>query len=263
MSLLNRIQINSPERGINLVCLAITAAAPALAIGPIIGIPTGAVAALGLLAVMAGQQSTNAAERRQASVGAWIIRAFVLCFEQMAYQDAMSGRTSLPFGFGPVAWSWAAVCFMAVLDLWAYSRAAARAEAKAEADAELASFARMEVQQEKERQEREAAAERNTRERLELARIKAQADTEKTRLEAERKRLELQAEQERKRLEAERNKEEAERKRLELQAEQQRKQEEAERNEAERKREKWRMAKARNKGNRPEAELSISSPSPN
>jgi len=252
MSLLNRIQINSPERGINAVCLIITAAAPALAIGWQIGIPTGAVAALGLLAVMSGQSSTNAAERQQAFIGAWIIRAFVLCFEQMAYQDAMSGRTSLPFGFGPVLWSWAAVIFMAILDLWAYSRAAARAASEAEAEAEAASFARMEAA---------AAAERQ--ERLEFARIKAGADTERIRLEAERKRLEIQQEQERIRLEAEQ-------KRLEVQQEQERIGLEAERNKEEQerirleaKREKWRMAKARNKGHRPESEISISSPSPN
>ena len=253
----------TPERGINIVCLIISAASPALAINLTIGIPTGAVAALGLMAVMSGQQSTNASERRQAYIGAWIIRAFVLCFEQMAYQDAMSGRASLPLGFGPVEWSWAAVLFMAVLDLWAYSRTAARAEAAAEAAEIAASFARAEAQQEKERQEREAAAERSRLERLELARIKAQSEQERTRLEAERKRLELQQEQERTRLEAERN-------RLEFQQEQERTRLEAERNKEEQERtrleaqrEKWRMAKARNRGNRPETELKILEPQSN
>jgi len=256
----------SPERYINLVCLAITAAAPALAIGPVIGIPTGAVAALGLLAVMAGQQSTNAAERRQASVGAWVIRAFVLCFEQMAYQDAMSGRDSLPFGFGPVAWSWAAVVFMAVLDLWAYSRAAARAEARAEAEAEAASFARM-----------ESADQAARLERLELARIKTAAEVEKKALEEKRRQQERALELERIRLESEEKKREDERNERErvlelerIRLESEEKQREDERKEQERQREKWNAAKKRaaekkrqTAGGRPETELEIQEPQSN
>lgn len=255
----------TPERGINIVCLIISAAAPALAIGPVIGIPTGAVAALGLLAVMAGQSSTNAAERRQAYVGAWIIRAFVICFEQMAYQDAMSFRASLPFGFGAVAWSWAAVCFMAVLDLWAYSRTAARAEAEAEAAAEAASFERIQ------------AAESAARlERIELAKIKTQGETEKKALEEKRRAQEAALELERIRLESAEKQRESERMEAEralelerIRQEELRNRQEAERMEAERIREQWRTAKKRAAekkkaaGNRPETELSILEPQSN
>ena len=261
----NFFQNITPERGINIVCLIISAAAPALAIGPVIGAPTGAVAALGLLAVMAGQSSTNAAERRQAYVGAWIIRTFVLCFEQMAYQDAMSGRASLPFGFGPVEWSWAAVCFMSFLDLWAYSRTAARAEAEAEAAAEAASFARM-----------EAAESAARAERMEMARMRTQADIEKKALEEKRKQQERALELERIRLESEEKQREDERKQQEralelerIRLESEEKKREDERKEQERMREQWKAAKKRAAekkkaaGNRPETELSILEPQSN
>jgi hypothetical protein len=253
----------TPEKGINFVCLAITAAAPGLAIGWEIGLPTGAAAALGLLAVMQGQQSANQRERSQAYAGAWIIRGFVICFEQMAYQDRFDGRASLPFGWSPIFWAWASVLFMAVLDLWAYYRTATKAAAAAEAADIAASLKRMEEkeaaeatrQAEREEADRKAKAERDERdrqERLELARIKAEADKaaklaaeetarkaaeearkakeievekERIRAELERKKVEAAekaeelrrnaAEQERKRLEEQRKAEELERKRVE------------------------------------------------
>jgi len=252
----------TPEKGINFVCLAITAAAPGLAIGWEIGLPTGSAAALGLLAVMQGQQSANQQERQQAYAGAWIIRGFVICFEQMAYQDRFDGRASLPFGWSPIFWAWASVVFMAVLDLWAYYRTATKAAAAAEAAEIAASVKRMEEKEAAERAEREAreAADRQARadrderdrqERLELARIKAEADktaklaaeeTKRKEVEEKRKEAELAAETERKRVELEWKRAEDARKAEELQrnaAEQRRKEEEQERKrvEAERKEE--------------------------
>ncbi len=165
----------TPERGINIVCLAITAIAPTLAIGLVIGSLTGLAAALGLVAVMQGQASPVATERRQAYAGAWLIRSFVLCIEQMAYQDQFDSRASLPFGFSPVFWSWAAVVFMAALDLWAYYRTATRAAAAAErADIE-ASLARAGAHDQAERAARLERERLAKDERLELARIKAEA----------------------------------------------------------------------------------------
>jgi len=254
----------TPEKGINFVCLAITAAAPGLAIGWEIGLPTGAAAALGLLAVMQGQQSANQRERSQAYAGAWIIRGFVICFEQMAYQDRFDVRASLPFGWSPIFWAWASVVFMAVLDLWAYYRTATKAAAAAEAAEIAASLKRMEEKEAREAAEREAreAADRQARadrderdrqERLELARIKAEADkaaklaaeeTRRKEVEEKRKEVELAAETERKRLELEWKKVEDARKAEELQRkteeeqrkrlEEQRKVEELQRKEAER-----------------------------
>lgn len=256
----------TPEKGINFVCLAITAAAPGLAIGWEIGLPTGAAAALGLLAVMQGQQSANQRERSQAYAGAWIIRGFVICFEQMAYQDRFDGRASLPFGWSPIFWAWASVVFMAVLDLWAYYRTATKAAAAAEAAEIAASLKRMEEKEAREaaeRAEREAAErqaradreERDRSERLELARIKAEADkaaklaaeeTRRKEVEEKRKEVELAAEVERKKAELEWKKVEDARKAEELQRkteeeqrkrlEEQRKVEELQRKEAERQR---------------------------
>lgn len=246
----------TPERGINLVCLAITAASPGLAIGWEIGLPTGAAAALGLLAVMQGQQSPNSQERRQAYAGAWIVRGFVICFEQMAYQDRFDGRASLPFGWSPIFWAWASVVFMAVLDLWAYYRTATKAAAEAEAAEIAASVKRMEEKEAAERAEREAreAAERQARadreerdrqERLELARIKAEADkaakiaheeTARKVAEEQRKADGMKVELERIRVETEWKNAEAKRKAEEdarNAAEQRRKEEEVERKAAE------------------------------
>jgi len=227
----------TPEKGINFVCLAITAAAPGLAIGWEIGLPTGAAAALGLLAVMQGQQSPNSQERRQAYAGAWIVRGFVICFEQMAYQDRFDGRASLPFGWSPIFWAWASVVFMAVLDLWAYYRTATKAAAEAEAAEIAASVKRMEEKEAAERAEREAREvaerqaraerdERDRQERLELARIKAEADkaakiaheeTARKAAEEARKTAEVAAEVERKKTELEWKKVEESRKSAELQ----------------------------------------------
>ena len=235
----------TPERGINLVCLAITAASPGLAIGWEIGLPTGAAAALGLLAVMQGQQSPNSQERRQAYAGAWIVRGFVICFEQMAYQDRFDGRASLPFGWSPIFWAWASVVFMAVLDLWAYYRTATKAAAEAEAAEIAASFARAKEREEREAAERAERQERDRLERLELARIHAEAkttaklaaeETARKVAEEQRKADGMKVELERIRVETEWKNAEAARNAAEVArnaAEARRKEEEAERKEAE------------------------------
>lgn len=258
MSSLNEKQIKlalTPERGINIVCLLITAASPVFAIGWQIGLPTGAVAAFGLIAVMNGQQSENAQERRQAYMGAWIIRGFVICFEQMAYQDQFDSRDSLPFQWSAITWSWAAVLFMAVIDLWAYYRTATKAQALADA-AEIAdSIKRIEERDAADRQAKADQAERDRLERLELARIKTGAETTMKIAEEQRKIAEAKAKVERTKLESVRKAEEEQRNAEEAArkiSEEQRKAAEAA---IEAQREKWRLQKAKNKkGNHQESD---------
>ena len=143
-----------PETWINYTCLAISAIAPALAIGPAVGLPTGFAIALGLAATIRAQRHSSGQVRRKYMVGAWIIRVFAGVFEQMAYCDQFRIRESLPLGLDAVQWAWLAVIFMAALDLWALSATSARSQAQAEASAEEDSYARVErMQQEKEKAE--------------------------------------------------------------------------------------------------------------
>ena len=145
----HRFQFN-PETGINIVCLGISAFAPALAIGPVIGTPTGIAIALGLMSVIRAQQNSAASVRSTYYVGAWFIRVFAGAFEVMAYTDVFAERSTLPFSLSPTVWAWITAAFMAALDLWALSATSARAEA---------------AQQEIEIQESIASAERQDHER--------------------------------------------------------------------------------------------------
>ena len=122
-----------PERGINIVCLFISAGAPAVAIGPTVGTPTGLAIGLGLLAVIRAQSSASGTVRNTYFLGAWIIRIFSGAFEVMAYTDVFSARTSLPFELSPIVWAWATALFMAALDLWALEATATSARAAVEA----------------------------------------------------------------------------------------------------------------------------------
>jgi predicted outer membrane lipoprotein len=240
----------TPELGINIVCLLITAAAPTIAIGPLVGLPLGLAAAFGLLAAMKYQKSSEERVRRAAYVSVWLVRIFVVALEQMAYQDAFALRTSLPFGFSAMTWGWIAPLFMGALDLLAYGITAARAAAQADAADHAANLARAD-QLDSDRREREAEKERaKYAQELELARIvaatetakaqasataqaeatkaqaAAQAETAKAKAraaeaqaEADRKRAELEAEAAGREAEAKRKQEEEARKRAEDQAE--------------------------------------------
>jgi len=224
-----------PERGINIVCLLITVAAPVLSIGPITGGAIGAVSAFGLLAAMKYQSDPNAGVRRIAYGAVWAIRIFVVAVEQMAYQDVYTARPSLPFGWSAETWGWITPVFMAALDLFAYAITSARAAANAEEQAEAEYLQRADIL-EKERAERKANEEREKREhearlaqiaadtakaqaeaaaraQAEAAKAQAAAQTEAARAQAEAVRI--QAEADRKRAEADRKREEDERKRQE------------------------------------------------
>ncbi len=124
--------LRNPETGINIVCLIISAIAPALAIGPTVGLPTGLAIALGLFATIKAQRDLSASVRNQYRLGAWIIRIFSGCFEQMAYADQFAQRPSLPFDLSAITWAWIAIAFMAALDLWALSATSTKANAVAE-----------------------------------------------------------------------------------------------------------------------------------
>lgn len=260
----------TPELGINITCLIITAAAPTIAIGALVGTPLGLAAAFGLLAAMKYQRSADGNVRSAALMSVWLIRVFVVALEQMAYQDAFTLRASLPFGFSAMVWGWLAPVFMGALDLLAYGITAARANATAEAAENAANLARAD-ELDNARREREAEKERAAHaQQIELARIAADAETRraeianaakveiarsentakadaekakseaaKAKAEADRKRAELAAEANRKREENDRKDAEAARRRVEEQAEARRKEAEQRRNqqEAERKRE--------------------------
>lgn len=228
-----------PERGINIVCLLITVAAPVLSIGPITGGAIGAVSAFGLLAAMKYQADPNAGVRRIAYGAVWAIRIFVVAVEQMAYQDVYTARPSLPFGWSAETWGWITPVFMAALDLFAYAITSARAAANAEEQAEAAYLSRADTL-EKERAERLLAEQREKREHeARLAQIaadtaKAQAEAAaRAQAEAARAQAEAQAEAARAQAEAVRIKAEADRKAAEVAAEAARKQAEERRKQAE------------------------------
>lgn len=245
--------LKNPETGINVVCLIISAAAPALAIGPAVGIPTGAAIALGLIAVIKAQRNHSQQVRRQYFIGAWAIRIFAGCFEQMAYSDQFAKRDTLPFQLDATSWAWIATVFMALIDLWAYQATAAKAAAEAERIAEEESYARVErMQKEKERAEMERK-EAELKTQIEIAKIQAEADTrketEKARKEAEARKHEAEKEAEARKIEAE-----TKRKLAEIEAETKRKEAEEKRKDQEIKRKQEEENRKREEERRKQAE---------
>lgn len=256
---LRTIQQN-PETGINVVCLIISAVAPSLAIGPAVGLPTGAAIALGLIAVIRAQRHSSGNVRRQYYLGAWFIRIFAGCFEQMAYCDQFAQRPTLPFSLDAVAWAWIATVFMAAIDLWAYQATAAKSAAKADDVAEEESYARVErMQQEKERSETERRK-LEMEEKLELARIRAEAENRKAaetaRLETEARKFEAETTRKQAEIQAETKRKQAEegRKRAEIKAEETRQKAEDDRKQAETKRKEQEENRKRAEDRRKEAE---------
>ncbi len=225
--------------GINIVCLIITAIAPTIAIGPLVGTPLGLACSFGLLAAMEYQRSADGSVRNVAMVLVWIIRIFAVTLEQMAYQDAFEGRKSLPFGWDAMVWGWIAPLIMGLLDIMAYYITAARAAAISNAADNAANLERAD-EQDRERREREAEKERAAHaQQIELARIAADAETKRAeianaaKVEIARSENAAKAEAEKARSEAAKAKAEADRKRAEVDAERDRNQEEAKRKDAE------------------------------
>ena len=250
--------------GINIVCLIITAIAPTLAIGPVVGWPLGLACSFGLLAAMEYQRSADGHVRSAAMMLVWLIRFFAVTLEQMAYQDAFEDRKSLPFGLDAMWWGWIAPVVMGALDIMAYYITAARAAATSSAADHAANLARAD-ELDNARREREAEKERVAyAQQLELARLaqdaetrraelahnanveiarsenmakadaeKARSEAAKAKAEADRKRSEVGAERERNQAEAKRKDAEAARKRAEEQAEARRKEAEQRRNQQE------------------------------
>lgn len=184
----------TPETGINIVCLCISAAAPSLAIGPVVGVPTGAAIALGLWAVMKKQRSPEKRVRQQALWGSVIIRVGAAMFEQMAYIDRFAERNTLPFGWSEVTWAWLSTIFMAVLDFWALLATAALAASIAESIREKESIARMDEQnrQHLEAKERQKQMELENEFKIEQIRLQTQKDIEETRADIEKTRLDME-----------------------------------------------------------------------
>jgi len=179
----------SYEKGINIVCLIITAAAPVFSLG-VLGVPLGAVSALALLAAMQGQQSPSHSVRAKSYAAVWLVRVAAACLEQMAYQmgafawmDAAPGR-ALPFGVSPAHFAWAVVVFVGAVDVLAYGYTAAKAAAAAEQKEHDESLARADAL-DRERAERVAAEkEAERRAAIELERIKVEAQTKQAELSA-------------------------------------------------------------------------------
>ena len=69
--------------GINIVCLIITAIAPTIAIGPLVGTPLGLACSFGLLAAMEYQRSADGNVRSAAMALVWLIRFFAVTLEQI------------------------------------------------------------------------------------------------------------------------------------------------------------------------------------
>lgn len=246
--------------GINIVCLIITAIAPTLAIGPVVGLPLGLACSFGLLAAMEYQRSADGNVRSAAMALVWLIRFFAVALEQMAYQDAFEDRKSLPFGLDAMWWGWIAPVVMGALDIMAYYITAARAAATSSAADHAANLARAD-ELDSARREREAEKERaKYAQELELARIvaatetakaqalataqaeavRAKAEAAKAQAETARRKAEIAAEADQKREENDRKEAEAARRRAEEQQEARRKEaadrrsrEEAERKETE------------------------------
>ena len=127
--------------GINIVCLIITAIAPTLAIGPVVGLPLGLACSFGLLAAMEYQRSADGNVRSAAMMLVWLIRFFAVTLEQMAYQDAFEDRKSLPFGLDAMWWGWIAPVVLGALDIMAYYITDARAAATSSAADHAANLA--------------------------------------------------------------------------------------------------------------------------
>ena len=168
--------------GINIVCLIITAIAPTLAIGPVVGLPLGLACSFGLLAAMEYQRSADGNVRSAAMMLVWLIRFFAVTLEQMAYQDAFEDRKSLPFGLDAMWWGWIAPVVMGALDIMAYYITAARAAATSSAADHAANLARAD-ELDNARREREAEKERVAyAQQLELARLAQDAETRRAEL---------------------------------------------------------------------------------
>ena len=225
--------------GINIVCLIITAIAPTLAIGPVVGLPLGLACSFGLLAAMEYQRSADGNVRSAAMALVWLIRFFAVALEQMAYQDAFEDRKSLPFGLDAMWWGWIAPVVMGALDIMAYYITAARAAATSSAADHAANLARAD-ELDNARREREAEKERVAyAQQLELARLAQDAETRRAELahnanvEIARSENMAKADAEKARSEAAKAKAEADRKRSEVGAERERNQAEAKRKDAE------------------------------
>lgn len=224
----------NPETGINIVCLVISAIAPTLAIGPAVGIPTGAAVALGLVAVIKAQKSASKSVRSRYYFGAWMIRIFAGCFEQMAYFDQFAKREELPFEISATNWAWIATLFMAAIDLWAYQATAATTEAKAQQEKKSEAYDKEEKQQ---KAKEAAETERLTLladKKTEMQKNKLDSDLRKSteieriKAETERKKAEIEAETIKQQSETSRKESEERRKSAEIKAESRQKQAEIE-----------------------------------
>ena len=215
---------------------------------PYIGVLTGLICGCAVhYTIQIQQDGKKPATRQRAFWGTLCFKTGQLWIHQTSFlfMFTVSGKT-LPFGWALDTWAWITTVFIFSIDVWALSVTSQEAAERAEAAEVEESFARVQAREEADRQERAARAERDARERIETARIKAEAkaaaaiaheETARKVAEEQRKADGMKVELERIRVETEWKNAEAKRKAEEDErnaAELRRKGEEAERKEAER-----------------------------
>ena len=217
---------------------------------PLLGVLTGLMCGCAVLYAIRIQADAGKPKTRQAAFyGVTAFKVAQLWIHQTSFLFIFqfSGKT-LPFGWPLDTWAWIITVLLFSLDIWALAVTAREANERA---AEIAAEqARQDAAEREARNERERADQRkhDSAERLELARIKAEAKAAAAIAaeETARKIAETEVEKERTRAELERKKLENERNAVELArkaeedarnlAEARRKEEEAERKDAERQR---------------------------
>jgi hypothetical protein len=192
---------------------------------PYIGVLTGLICGCAVhYTIQIQRDGTKPATRRQAFYGTLLFKIGQLWIHQTSFlfMFTVSGKT-LPFGWALDVWAWITTVFIFSIDVWALSVTSQEAAEAAETAEIEASTKRMEekeaadraAQLEREAAERQARADRDAAdraERLELARIKAEAEktaklaaeeTARKLAEEQRKAAEVAAEVERTKVEAE------------------------------------------------------------
>ncbi len=246
MKLLNKLR-SHPLQVINYTELLFAFVAHVVTI-PYIGVLTGLICGCAVhYTIQIQQDGKKPATRQRAFWGTLCFKTGQLWIHQTSFlfMFTVSGKT-LPFGWALDTWAWITTVFIFSIDVWALSVTSQEAAERAEAAEVEESFARVQAREEADRRERAERAERNARERIETARIKAEAKKtaqlaaeetrrkeveEQRKIEEERRKADgIRAELEWKKVELQRKAEEDERNAAELR----RKEEEAERKEAER-----------------------------
>lgn len=193
MNLLNHIR-RQPLQVINYTELLFAFVAHLITI-PIIGVLTGLICGCAVhYTIQIQRDGSKPATRQRAFWGTLVFKTGQLWIHQTSFLFMLqwSGKT-LPFGWALDTWAWITTVFLFSIDVWALAVTSQEAEERAAAEAEQESIQRAAEREEADRRARAEQAERDQRERLDLARIQADAETRKAQAEAEARAQEVKA----------------------------------------------------------------------